>query len=486
MMWTLAWKELHEHRLIWLTMVFMTAFLGTGLSRLVGLTSAADAELIAGLTTLGMAATYGVVCGSMMFAGEHEGGTMVFLDVFWGRRGVLWCGKFLIGVVFALTQGIVVALVLTFLNQAPPSWGLRLLGQGSARLPERFAVSALSPGAWLLILPVVTLEAYAWGLFGSAIKRRVLPAAGIALLAGFPLWMVLVAAPPPLFLGIRLVAAAVAVLLSCYLLVEQQPEAALEVVLPPEVGEGRDRLTALWDDFSATLEMSTSAGDPRRQVLDLWNEIKHAERMRPRRREPDRALAVPKLEPEREPWRPREPAQAESPREVLWWLTLQQARGLLPILAPVAFFVGFLLPADGQVLWPLATLLIGVACGTAAFAPEQRDLSYQFLAAQHLPLPTIWRFKIAFWLVTAMLLAMVVDVGAFAIVMAKAFLQRGLLGPGDDLTSFHIGSLRACWGRCYFMVFGWRTASLPDSCSCGFVARTSSRFWRLRSSRRAR
>jgi len=27
-----------------------------------------------------------------------------------------------------------------------------------------------------------------------------------------------------------------------------------------------------------------------------------------------------------------------------------------------------------QVLWPVATLLLGIACGTAAFAPEQRDL----------------------------------------------------------------------------------------------------------------
>src|SRR6516164_6054960 len=51
-------------------------------------------DRVAALTILGMAACYGVVCGAMMFAGEQEGGTLVFLDIFLGRRGLLWMGKF--------------------------------------------------------------------------------------------------------------------------------------------------------------------------------------------------------------------------------------------------------------------------------------------------------------------------------------------------------------------------------------------------------
>src|SRR5205085_8042448 len=100
-----------------------------------------------------------------------------------------------------------------------------------------------------------------------------------------------------------------------------------------------------------------------------------------------------------------QPAQiyedAESPSQVLWWLTLRQGLVVLIVLAGASFLIGVFMPAYGQVLWPMATLLLGVACGTAAFASEQRDLSYEFLASQHFPLRSIWRFKIIFWLTAA-------------------------------------------------------------------------------------
>src|SRR5207253_1063662 len=76
-------------------------------------------------------------------------------------------------------------------------------------------------------------------------------------------------------------------------------------------------------------------------------------------------------------------AQPQSPGAALWWLTFQQAWPVVCMLGGVGLLIGFIVPANAQVLWPVATLLLGVACGTAAFAPEQRDLSYQFLAAQH-------------------------------------------------------------------------------------------------------
>ena len=321
-----------------------------------------------------------------------------------------------------------------------------MLGQGTFGVAERLRDPPLTISAWLLILPVVTLEAYAWGLFGSALKRRVLPAAGIALLGAFPLWAVLVAGPPPLFFGVRLLAAGVCWCCRAFLFLGQQPEVALEAVAPHTVDDSRDRLSDLWNDFSATLEMTTSVGDPRRRVLDLWDEIKHAERQRARRREtedpvsPPLPRAKPRIVAPRE--RPEaESPQAESPREVLWWLTWQQARGLLPFLAPVAFFIGFFLPADGQVLWPLSRCLSAWPAARRRSGLEQRDLSYQFLSAQHLPLQTIWRFKIAFWFVAALLLALIVDMGAFAGLMGKSFVRRGLLGAEGDMVGFHVGSL---------------------------------------------
>src|SRR5262249_1351473 len=57
-----------------------------------------------GLAVLGMAAAYGGVCGAMMLAGEREGGTLVLLDIFLGRRGLLWLAKGLLGVAPTGTQ----------------------------------------------------------------------------------------------------------------------------------------------------------------------------------------------------------------------------------------------------------------------------------------------------------------------------------------------------------------------------------------------
>src|SRR5947209_3934590 len=107
---TLAWKEWREHRSIWVTMVLMTGALGYLLPRVVEIGNPGLAVTMAGLTVLAMAGAYGVVCGALMFAGEHEGGTLAFLDTFLGRRGLLWLGKALFGVVLALSQGVAVAL----------------------------------------------------------------------------------------------------------------------------------------------------------------------------------------------------------------------------------------------------------------------------------------------------------------------------------------------------------------------------------------
>ena len=127
MILTLAWKELREHQAILLTMVFMTVVLSLGMTRIVAPGDQANAILIGTSTVLGMAVAYGVVCGSMMLAGEHEGGTLTFLDVFFGRRSVLWLGKFLIGIVLVLVgvRAAIALLLRALLNQVPPAWVLR-------------------------------------------------------------------------------------------------------------------------------------------------------------------------------------------------------------------------------------------------------------------------------------------------------------------------------------------------------------------------
>ncbi len=118
MILTLLWKEVREHQSIWLTMVVMTSVLGYGLTRIVAPDDAALATMVGALIVLGMGAAYGIVCGGMMLAGEHEGGTLVFLDIFLGRRHLLWLGKFLIGIVLVLTEALAVALVFYLIKQA--------------------------------------------------------------------------------------------------------------------------------------------------------------------------------------------------------------------------------------------------------------------------------------------------------------------------------------------------------------------------------
>ena len=114
---TLSWKEHREHQGVWLTMAVMTVVVGCGLPRIVSQGDQFVFMSVAVMTILGMTVAYGVVCGAMMFAGEHEGGTMPFLDVFHGRRGQLWAGKAAIGTVLVITEGVAVALVLWLLGQ---------------------------------------------------------------------------------------------------------------------------------------------------------------------------------------------------------------------------------------------------------------------------------------------------------------------------------------------------------------------------------
>src|SRR5206468_12832403 len=124
------WKEICEHRAIWLAMLFLTSLLGLGLARVVAPTDLGVATAVATLTTLGLAAAYGVVCGSMMLAGEHETGTLVFLDIFLGRRELLWLWKFLIGVLLVISEALAVGLALYLVKQDAPDWLPSLVGRG--------------------------------------------------------------------------------------------------------------------------------------------------------------------------------------------------------------------------------------------------------------------------------------------------------------------------------------------------------------------
>jgi hypothetical protein len=448
---TLAWKEFREHWPIWLTMVIMTGVMGFGVAELAARDAMSSRTAIQTLTILGMAATYGVVCGAMMLAGERESGTLVFLDIFHGRRELIWCLKVIIGAVFAFSEALAVALMLYLFKEVPPQWTLAIIGEGGRPVQALDAggiPTAITSQFWFSLLPVVTLEAYAWGLLGSAPSRRVVSGAGIAALLAAPVWLFTVFMPPPIFLGVRLVAAGIVLVVSLIIFLNQSREVPSGP--PPRPDQDMDRR-----------RVQRRRVDGRRG--DSWNGGFDGERRRPRRREErptlDVAPFVPQPRIESVPMvrlAPRVP-QAHSPTEVLWWLTFRQAWALISILAIAGVLIGFLVPSYGQLLWPIATLFLGVACGTAAFASEQRDLSYQFLSAQHLPLNTIWRVKIFFWLAAAALLAGFMFAGGLVVIVQQNLpaLRLGI----DPPAGFHFGTLHELMGSVLFfsiwLVYGF-------------------------------
>jgi hypothetical protein len=447
---TLAWKEVREHQGVWLTMVVMTVLMGSGLVRLV---APGDSDLSVGtaaLTILGMAVAYGAVCGAMMFAGEHEGGTMVFLDVFWGRRREIWWGKFLVGVALVVTQGLVVASILRFLEQQLPHWAWALVGHPSD-FPRGFA----DVNVWFLILPVVAFESFAWGMLGSSLLNRVLPSAAVAAGGVTPVWLLAILAPPQAFFPIRIILALILLAYSYSLFVKQSREESLapgrtSSSAPPV--DRRDRFLEIWDSYERE-------GNSRRRRRSRWTEPNEP-------RGPDDEPFPAPAEEWPAPTRPvaksaatidapapsialemaenaPELTQAESANEVLWWLTMEQARPLLWIMGivlAVCLMLGFLVPISAHGLWPWVSLALGVVCGVAAFAPEQRDFSYLFLSTQHFPIGAIWRYKIRFWLVVTLLAGLIVVVGHTMNVSLRRLpqhdglaLTRGFEGPLREL-----------------------------------------------------
>jgi hypothetical protein len=480
MVLTLSWKEFREQWPIWITMVI--AGLGLGLI-LSAINAGRDGISLAALAILGMAATYGVVCGSMMLAGEREAGTMVFLDIFLGRRDLIWLWKFLIGIVLALTQALVVAAVLVYVQQAPPEWLPLFVGLGKMDQAGFMAWNLPRPnqGMWFLVLPVVTMEAYAWGLLGSSLSRRVVNGAACAALMAAPLLLLVMCTPPPLFLAIRLMAAIIALVVSGSVFLNQSRET--QQGPPPRPEEiGSTTLRGGWGEMDR----------PRRRkrplsviLVDQPTSIPRAPIVLEEAPEPlpyativddvpEAPAAVPIPAPAIVNNVPKTPApatatvprkaryqDAESSLQVLLWLTFNQAWIMFGIMAGVAFVVGFFVPAQGQVLWPVVTLLLGVSCGTAAFAQEQSDLSYQFLAAQHFPLKTFWNMKIAFWFIAALAGVLLALASSWFVILLSAGNRPGA-GPFPD--RFHFGTLKETMGPLLFfgvwLVYGFCIAQV--------------------------
>jgi hypothetical protein len=394
---TLAWKEYREHRTIWVAMAAMSALLVVGIGQAVAPSGFAvavpDKLLPVIITALAMAGTYGLVCGGMLYAGEREAGTLTFLDVFSGQRPALWAAKLFLGVFLVVSQALLLAALVTYLGlPQPPRWlGLALQDSEQSVVHGQWGAppkpSALAN--WYWTLTVVALEAYAWGLFGSALCRRVLSAAALAAVCMAFVWFLGSFGPPLVFLLLRVILAGMAFVASAPIFCCQQWEdtGGGSSGPPPRSRPYAPRLKPL-DLAPVAAELSKLKGKP-------GPEPEPAEVLTPGW---DTGAAATDRKPGRVPPSP-------TPRQALLWLTFRQGTFLAAVLAAVGFALGLVLPLHGLAIWPVVSLLIGVVCGTAAFAQEQTNGFNRFLGTQRLPLGQVWAVKITFWLTAAVLAA---------------------------------------------------------------------------------
>ncbi|MHB8736611.1 MAG: hypothetical protein ACYC6M_15015 [Terriglobales bacterium] len=168
MIQALLWKEYREQRGVWLTLAIVGGAALYGLSHLMAPEAAMTArqgpsEPLVAVAML-LAWTYGLVCGSILLAGEQEGATMTFLDMLPLRRLHLWLVKCLIGLILSLGQVAVLTGCLIACGVAENAWQmagvvLAILGAGV------FGMS--------------------WGLLFSARGESVLHVIGLAMLTQF-------------------------------------------------------------------------------------------------------------------------------------------------------------------------------------------------------------------------------------------------------------------------------------------------------------
>ena len=360
---SLAWKEYREGRTIWLAL----ALLGVGavyvlpvFLDIMGQTDPGQQRTGVVVALLVLAVTYGIVAGSMLLAGEREAQTLTFLDVLTASRPRLWWSKLLVGVMLALTQGLVLAVVFRV---------------GAPEAASRGPTTSLT-----LLLPCLTLEALAWGLFGSAFCGTVLASAGT---------------------GAALCA------LSWVLVAGYATAAGRSVYLPARLlADG----LALFGSYSAFCHRSQGAGVRSQEsgVRSQESGVRSQELAAvPSSLTPDSRLLTP----------------------ALWWLVWRQGRDEFVVVATGVFVLGLGFASNVAMLWPLTTLLVGVIYGTGVWSREQADASYRFLSNQRLPPGRVWLVKTSFAALAALASVALGLLGAAVHVWLAYARQPDTVGP---------------------------------------------------------
>ena len=343
MMRTMLWKEYREHRIIWLTMLVVNCGVLIGLSNMDNVLGWRPSE--SKLLMLGPAAAllvwaYGMICGAMLLAGEREEGTLNFLDTLPLSRLRLWLVKGQLGLILLGGQTVVLCGCLAALR--------------STEQPTLLGGVNVSQPLWPFVLGMLLLGmvGLAYGLFFSARGENVLHTIGMAIVGQILAWIA---------------AAFSAFVLSILMLIilNWLEERRDHGTVFGSIAEGP---VVIFGVFCA-LTLGAAVGSARSfSRTDLQRLPAPVRRMRSR------------------------PSLVASWMRLVWLCDRQMRRLALGVLAS-SLGLGVLFMVVGPLLWPVATLLLGVLCGVTVFSDEQASGSYRFLGEQRFPLGRVWIIK---------------------------------------------------------------------------------------------
>jgi hypothetical protein len=407
----IVWKEVREQGLIALTLLVLGSGILVAAAVLADPPSpgASPADVVgylgAGrLATLLLAVTAGTVCGGALFAAEREAGTMGFLESLPASRWDLWRAKLLAGLAVVSGEVAVVLGVSAVLGLVPRP-------------------------AWAAEVALYSLQAFAWGAYGSTLTRTTLGSVGVAIPSA--------------------VVAGVAFMLPIVLFVHGPGPHAPK----PEVG-----LLFLALMFVTPLGVSLAVfthPDRTRSAEDLtrpkWV-------VRPADLPPTAAPAATSA-------RPRHGLKA------LVWLACQQLMGPGAAISGLALAAGVLLLAPTVypfLSWPTLALAAGVLAGVSVFADEQAGRSAAFWGEQRLPVGRAWAVKVAVHLLFAAWLLALLALPSVLRAAAEPGPTRGYLFASAVFRSHLADQLRGQIWKYLLVpaVYGFAAATL-----CGMLFR---------------
>ncbi len=343
MMRTMLWKEYREHRIIWLTMLVVNCGVLIGLSNMDNVLGAMPSE--SKILMLGPAAAlliwaYGMICGAMLLAGEREEGTLKFLDTLPLSRFRLWLVKGQLGLLLLGGQIVVLCVCLAALR--------------STEQPTLLGGVNVSQPLWPFVLGMLVLGmvGMAYGLFFSARGENVLHTIGMCIIGQI----------------IAVIAAAFSAFALSILMLILLEWLDMRRIPGPILGSMAEGWVVVYLVF-AVLTLAAAVGSARIfSQTDVQRLPAPVRRMRSR------------------------PSLVASWLRLVWLCDQQMRRLALGVLAS-SLGLGVLFMVVGPLLWPVATLLLGVLCGVTVFSDEQASGSYRFLGEQRLPLGRVWIIK---------------------------------------------------------------------------------------------